>query len=242
MNSDKNNFEYYGHSYKKKKTFNKKTIVFFGFLIVISIIIFTTLYSNNSLIGNVILGNAISSTNQNNSIIISSELTIPNLSFKGEYSEIKILSDSETTIYLGEKSFILDELKENKIILKEFSGTIKIEKDGILLDGKASEVNLNNLPIKERNNKKIKINGDSKIPYNLIEFKESLFLKEIDYVSSGILFIGEKNPDKIILDEDSLIISNYFGKLKIYDDTLFLKGSAKDIKIMGDMKTISISK
>ena len=237
MESDKNNFKDYGYSYKKKKKFNKKALIFFGFLFVIGIIIFTILYSNSSITGNVI-----SSVNPDNSIIISSELTIPNLNFKGEYSEIKILSNSMTTIYLGEKSFILDDSKENRIILKEFSGKIKLEEDGVLLDGKVSEATLNNLPIKEKNNKKIKIYSDSKIPYNFIKFKENMFLKEINYVSSGILSIGEDNQDKIILDDDSLLISNYFGKLKIDDDILFLEGFAGDIKISGEMKKISISK
>lgn len=237
MESDKNSSKYYGHNYKKKRKLSKKTLIFLGFIFVIGIIVFTILYSNGYIIGNVS-----SSINQNNSIIIFSELTPTNLNFKGEYSEIKILSNSKTTIYLGEKSFLLEGSKENRIILKEFSGNIKIEEDGILLNGKVSEANLNNLPIKDKNNKKIKVYSDSKIPYNLIEFKESLFLKEINYISSGVLFIGDKNQDKITLDEELLMISNYFGKLKIDEDTLFLEGFVEDIKIGGDNKQISISR
>jgi len=241
MELGKNNFRYYGHSHKEKKILNRKTLIFSGFIFVIGAIIFTTLYSNGSITGNVIFPINPSSINPNNSIIMSSELTVPDLNMKGDYSEIKILSKAKTTIYLGDKSFQLGGLKENKIILKEFSGKIELDENGILLNGKAFEINLNDLPIKERSDKEIRISSDSKIPYNLIEFKEDLFLKEIDYVSSGILFIGEKNQDKMILNKDSLLISNYFGKLKINRNILFLEGYAENIKILGDMKEISIS-
>ena len=172
---------------------------------------------------------------------MSLELTSYNLNLKGEYSEIEILSESQTTIYLGDKSFQLDGSRENKIVLKQFSGKIEFDENEILLDGKVFEINVNNIPIKERNNKAIRISSDSKLPYNFIEFKEDLFLKEIDYVSSGILFMGEENQDTIILNEDSLFISNYFGKLKVNESVLFLEGSAENIKILGDMKEISIS-
>ncbi len=236
MESHKNNFKYYGHSHGRGKKPNKKILIFLGFLFVMGIIIFTILYSNGSITGKVV-----SSINANNSIEFSSSLTIPDLTFKGEYPEIKILSKAKTTIYIGRKSFLLDELKENRIILKDFSGKIELDEDGILFDGKVSDVNLNNLPIQEKNGRRIKIYVDSKIPYNLIEFKEDLFLKEIDYVSSGVLFIGDENKDKITLDEDSLFISNYLGELRINEDTLFLEGFAEDIKISGDMRKISIS-
>ena len=233
MELDKNNFKYYGNSHGKMKKPNKKILIFAGFLLVIGMIVLVTLYSNGSITGNVI-----SSINSNNSIEFSSVLTVPDLDLKGEYSEIKILSRAKTTIYIGKKSFLLDESKENRIILKGFSGKIELDEEGILFDGKVSGVNLNNLPIEETNDRMIKIYIDSKIPYNSIEFKEDLFLKEIDYVSSGVLFMGE---DKITLNEDSLFISNYFGELDINDGTLFLRGFAEDIRVSGNMKKISIS-
>ena len=245
MGLDKHNLKYYGHPYKTKKEINKKMLIFSAFLLVMSIIVFTTLYSNGPITGNVITGKAISETDisddSNKLIIIESELTIPSISFKGDYSEIKILSSSETTIYLGDQSLVLDDSKENQIILKEFSGKVQLGEDGILLDGKVLDVNLNGLPIKKRDDKKIEISSDSEIPYNSIEFKEDLFLKEINYLSSGVLFIGEYNPDKIILKEDSLIISNYLGKLKINEGVLFLKGLSENIEISGDGKTMIIS-
>ncbi len=156
MELGKNNLRYYGHSHKGKKRINKKILIFSGFIFVIGAIIFTTLYSNGSITGKVISSINPSSINPNNSIIMSSELTVPDLNMKGEYPEIKILSRAKTTIYLGDKSFQLDGLRENKIILKEFSGKIELSKNGILLDGKVFEVNLNNLPIKERNGKGIR--------------------------------------------------------------------------------------
>ena len=245
MESGKNNFKYYEHPHGKMKKSNKKILIFFGFLFVVGLIIFTILYSNGSITGNVIssvTGNTVSSINSDNSIVFSSVSTIPDLDFNGEYPEIKILSKAKTTIYIGQKSFLLDDLKENRIILKEFSGKIELDEEGILFNGKVSDVSLNNLPIQETNNRKIKIYVGSKIPYNLIEFKEDLFLKEIDYVTSGVLFLGEDNQDKITLDEDSFFVSNYFGELRINEDTLFLDGYAENMKISGDLKKISISK
>ena len=245
MGLDKNNLKYYGHPYKTKKKINKKILIFSAFLLVMSIIVFTTLDSNGPITENVITGKAISnvevSIGSDNLIVIESELTIPPLSFKGDYPEIKILSSSETTIYLGDQSLVLDASKENQIILKEFSGKVQLREGGILLDGKVLDVNLNGLPIKKRDDKKIEISSDSEIPYNSIEFKEDLFLKEINYLSSGILFIGEYNPDKIILKEDSLIISDYLGKLRIDREVLFLKGFAENIEISGDEKKMVIS-
>jgi hypothetical protein len=235
MESHKNNFEYYG-SHKKRKKPSKKVLVFLGFMFVIGIIVSSILYSNASITGRVV-----SSFNSNNSIAFSSELTIPDLNFKGEYPEIKILSRAETTIYIGKKSFSLDGSKENRIVLKDFSGRIEFDEDGILFNGQVSDINLNNLPIQEKDNKKIKVYVHSKIPYNSVEFREDLFLKEINYISSGTLFLCDKNRDKITLNREPFFISNYFGELKIYRNTLFLDGFAKDLEISGDGKRISIS-
>ena len=240
MGLDKNNLKYYGHPYKTKKKINKKILIFLAFLLVMSIIVFTTLDNNGPITGMAISKTDVSA-DSDKLIVIESELTIPSLSFKGDYPEIKILSSSETIIYLGDQSLVLGASKENQIILKEFSGRVQLGEDGILLDGKVLDVNLNGLPIKKRDDKKIEISSDSEIPYNSIEFKEDLFLKEINYLSSGVLFIGEYNPDKIILKEDSLLISNYLGKLKINRGVLFLEGLSENIEISGDGKTMIIS-
>jgi len=237
MQLGKNKFDYYGNLHEKKKRRNRKILIFLGFSFILGIIIFSILYNNGSITGNIIF-----SGNPNNSIIISSELNPPNLSLKGNYSEIKIFFDSTTKVYLGEKSFLLEGPKENQIILENFFGKINLDEDGILLDGKVFRVDINGIPIQEKNYQKIKIYINSNSSYASIEFKEDLFLKEINYVSSGILFIGKENQDKIVLNEDILIISNYFGKLKIDDDILFLDGFAGNIKIGGDNKKISISK
>ena len=236
MELGKNNYKYYQQPREKKKI-SKELLIFSGFLLVIIVIIFTTFYD-----GMPITGKAISSVNLNNSVQFSSELTRPDLNLKGEYSEINISFSSKTTIYLGEKSFAFDDSKENSMILSDFSGKIKIEGGGVILDGRVSGANLNGLPIKEKNDKRIKVSSDSKISYSSIDFKENLFLTKLDYIASGVLYVGEENQDSINLDKDPLAISDYLGKLKIIGETLFLEGFAENIDIEGNIKKISISK
>ena len=226
----------HGNKSFNRKFLNKKFLIFTSFLFVIGIILVSVFPGNLSL-----TGKSISSINSNNSISISAELTIPELELKGDYEKVTFFGRSSSSIYIGNKKFALERTL-NEIILNGFSGKININESKILLvDGKASEVILNGIPISNKNNNKIKIYTNSEIFYDLIEFEGNTYVKEMDYIASGRISFGEKIGDKIHLDEKELFISHFFGQLKIKSNRMFLNGLVDKIEIKDETSKVVIS-
>jgi hypothetical protein len=202
-----------------------------------AVIFVAAFYGNFSL-----TGKSVDSFDLNNSLVISSKLTIPELELKGDYSQISILADSGSFVYIGDQKMMLNERTVNEIILKDFSGKIKFNEYEIsLIDGKAAKIILNDIPMSNKRGRATNVHTDSGLDYRLIEFGNDTYIKEIDHVLSGEISLGNKADDKIGLDEKELIISSFFGKVRIEDKRMFLDGSVEKIEIKDEKSKIIIS-
>jgi len=214
--------------------FGQKKLLFFLFLIVVVAIGFFTIYGDFGL-----TGNAVKSGNfSNDSINIKGEFTsAPNLNFNSEFDEILIVGG-------GEESFIdvgnleLNLFGSSQIILKGFDGRLQFNGEKISeLKGSAKEVLINGevLSTKEGSTK---INLAKDFSYSILEIKDDLFLKKLDYFTSGVLTL---NGNKVFkLENEEIGINGFYGKIYLEEGDFDVKGVVDKLEIKGDSK-VSIS-
>lgn len=234
MDFDKSNKNYhYGNDYKKRR-FGKKTFIFLAFSFVIVAVLFSAFYGNRGITGNVI-----GSINHNNSIEIKTSFSVPEVSLKDEYEEVIIYLSKGNVIKADNKKITLEEM-ENKIILNDLNGEIKINENNIKeLTGKVSKITINNLPINLQGSGKIKISLSENSKYSFFQIDEGVYLKNVFFTTSGTVDIG---GDLINLNSEKIEIKNYFGSLTIKDKKLILEGLVENLNIEGNSRKLSLSK
>ncbi len=219
--------------YKKRHhLFGKKSLIFFSFLFILGVIFFTTIYDGG------LTGGVVKNLNANNSFSVSSETNIPNVNLQGDYSEIVFEISANQNLILGGKKISFDKTS-NSLVLKDFSGEINFDQSSVkLLEGKVSEVHINDVPIKDEKNNKMKISLTSGLRYDSINFGE-IYLDELNFVGSGKINLG---GDIMKINHDEVLIKNLFGEFSIKENKLFFDGLIRSLSITGKDKKISISK
>jgi hypothetical protein len=224
----------YQNNYKREHLFGGKSFIFFSFLIVLAIIFVTAFYK-----GDGITGNIIGSMDQNNSVEFKSSLSVPEVSLDDEYEEIVLLLDKGSFVNLDNKKIALDNL-ENRIVIKNFKGDIKINGASINeFKGKALEVTINGLPIRSQDEKKLKFSISSGTAHKLFEINKGVRLREVSFTTSGNVIFGK---DSLILNNEKITLKNYFGSLVIENKKLIFVGFAESLKIEGDSRKLVLSK
>jgi hypothetical protein len=210
-----------------------KIIVITSFLLVLAFIIYTSVFGSFSFIGRTVMGD---SADLNNSIEISATLEqLPSLSLDGEFKSVKI-QGAGSFLYAGNK-FPLSDLSNNYIILSDFDGNINFDSDKISkLNGKASEVSVNGASMFPESGETIKVYFDEPFNYNLLEISDGVFIKEMNYKTSGEIKTG---GNELSLNEDNILIKNFQGSLTA-GDKLEIKGLIESLDITGSQR-ISVS-
>lgn len=231
-------YEKYNHNdnfyhRKERSFFGRKSFIFFSFLFVLGIIFITAFYG-----GGGITGNVVNSLNQNNSIDLKASLSVPEVKLNGEYKEIILSIKKGSFVNLDNKKISLDEV-ENKLIIKNFDGNIEINENKIKrLEGKVSEIKINNLPINLQKGGRLKFSISPDANYNSFEINEDVHLKDVSFITSGrIDFVG----DSLNLNSEKIRFTNYLGSLKIWNKKLILQGVVEDLKIEGESRKIILS-
>ncbi|MBN2880436.1 hypothetical protein JXM83_00115 [Candidatus Woesearchaeota archaeon] len=219
-------------SHKKKRS-KINLIIFIAFLFAIGTII-TNVYPNGiNFTGMSILPEK----TPNITSTINASLSIPGLTFKNTFEEIRITVAKESSINIGGKTFSLKET-EREIILKDFEGTIIFDEEKIYtLKGKASEIILSGIPITPEKNK-IDVSLNQNTIYKKILITEELYIKSLEYIASGEIKINE---DTIKLNSEKLILNNYQGNIKAENKKLYLTGKINSIEVLGETRKIKIS-
>jgi hypothetical protein len=226
--------EYEKYNYKKKKKFfGRKILIFFSFLIVLGIIFITSFYKGGS-----ITGNAIESLNQNNSINIKASLLVPEVNLKGDYEEITLSVKEGYFVNLDKKRISLDRF-ENKLVIKNFEGNIEINENNInKLEGKISEIEINNIPINSQSGGKLKFSISPGAVYNSFEISEGVYLGDVSFTTSGRI---EFEGNSLKLTSEKIRFINYLGSLKIEDKKMILQGIVKSLKVDSESRKITLS-
>lgn len=220
--------EYYGKAKNGKRFFVYSLI----FIVLLGFLVFFFL-GNPSF-----TGDAINSLQENNTLKIQSSLTVPSLSLNGDYKEITFSSrQGSLTVDNKKVSF---EGSDNKVIIKDFNGNFGFKEGKITsLDGKASEIIINSVPISLVDGGEIKVVLNSEISYKSIGIKEGAYIKNLEYVSSGQMNVGE-NTIKINLEKVTL--KNYLGSLIVSGETFTLDGIIEFVKVEGNSRRVVFEK
>lgn len=221
--------------YGNKKSLGKKIGVALLVLGGVLLIFLTTFYNDLSF-----TGRSIETITSDNSIDVSLQVNIPELELDGDYDIIKITGNSQL-FYIGNEKVSLDGSIENEVILEGYSGKISFNTGSIyLLDGKASKVTLNGLPISDREDKKITVKTESDFYYQTLEFSNQLYLKQLSYEATGDVKLDEQTS--IALSGDQITLNDFLGKMKIEEKQMFLEGLTENLEINSNNKKITVSK
>ena len=216
--------EYYG-----REKGRKKYLIFLAILFVLGLAGVIIYFGNFNFTGNIV-----DSLGVNNTLEIKASLLVPEVKLNGDYGEITF-SFGQSSLYLDNKRVPLDGL-DNKIVLREFKGYFDFDGGDILrLDGKASEVIINSVPISSDDGVKIKVLINPGTNYKSIEIKEGAYIKNLDYLSSGQIFLGE---NLLKINYERVILKNYLGSLKVFDGNFILDGIVESVRIEGDSRKV----
>lgn len=213
---------------------HKYKLMIFGIFVVILLLLFYTSFFRGGVTGSSITGSIVDEGNLIEGVTISAELnSVPNLSLDGEFSSVIIRGGPGSFFYAGGEKFPLSN-SQNSLILNNYNGEILLEENKISkLKGKASQVSVNNIPVFPKSGETMKISLDADFEYYFLNFQEEIFIKEIDYTTSGKILLSPRSST-INLDNDSLLIKKFTGKLEIINGKLTLRGNVEQLGISGE--------
>lgn len=209
-----------------------KLIAFLIFLSILALLIYTS-FNGSPFTGSVITGSVIGVT-ENNSLRFNAELTTPNLELEGNFEKVEILGGSDSFFYVGNQKFDLGNSERNYLIFENYEGEISSKENGItLMKGKASKVTMNGILITSQTKDTTKVNFEGNFDFNSLEIKEKVSIKELAYITSGIVRLNE---DKNIfnLNNEEIVITNFNGDLIIENGRSKFNGYVRKLDIKGD--------
>lgn len=229
MDIQKGNMEYYRKKYFWKRS---KILLVSTFLIVLFIIAFTSLPDFRT----TITGNVIGRSNIDlpEGILISADLTVPNISSKESFEKVEITGLGGAIINIGNQKVSLT--RKTIIILEDYEGQINIDPSKTSINGKASTILIKGVPITANaEGSKITINGE--LEYSSLEIN-GFSIANLDYVTSGKLEVNKET--ELILNNERIVIESFNGELTIRNEHFRIDGVVQKIDIKGE-REISFS-
>lgn len=218
---------------KLKKKHHIKLIAFFGFLVVLCFVLYTTFYGDFSF-----TGSAIGVADEIEGIQLSADLTIPSMNLNGNFPEVVLSGSSGSYFFIGNQKFFLGDLKNNYIVLKNFDGKISFDSANIfLLKGKVTEVSVNGISMMPKSKSIVKVSLDEDFNYDSLKIEDGVFIKELVYLSSGVLKVNEGKKIFNIVDEE-VSIKGFSGSLEVQRGDFLLDGFLRELKILGDSEIV----
>jgi len=231
--------EEYQEEPKLKK--HKTTIILFAvFLVVLSLVFYTTFSGNVSIIGSTINKGKSVEIIDSSAISFVAELdTVPVISINGEFNKITLLGNSDSFLYVGDEKFSLANSNKNNIFLNDYEGEISFEQNTLSkLKGKASQISVNGVVVTPKSGDKVKVNLEN-FDYSVLEISNGVYIKKIDYITSGKIVLSSEKTI-VNLQEENVLIKKFRGSLRISNNHLRIQGSLESLDTSGEQK-ISIS-
>ncbi len=220
--------EYYNTN--KKKGFlsrhKKNILIFLIFLVLFLLIFYPALFPTNT------TGGVIRDLNEKG-IIINAKVNPPELNLDDSFEKISILTAQN--ISLGMKDQKINIPENSEIIFENFNGEISFDKSSIIkLKGKSKKISVNSMPIESNVGAKLDVFIDSKFDFDILNM-ENIFIPVLNYQTSGLVNL---NNDRTVVNvkNESVLIENYRGDLKIQKEKLNLDGKLSKIDIAGESK------
>jgi len=219
-----------------RKGFTKRTWIFLlVFTIIIVTLFYTSVPSLFTLTGNVI--------SENTTILgteIAGSLTIPEISIKGELGDIEIQGNSGF-LYVESQKMPLSNFGFDKIVLRSFDGKIEFNENNIsLLKGKAKQVFLNGISLMPDFQGYIDVYLEPDFELNSIKIDKNVLIKNLDYIASGEITLGD-NKISLNIDNENLFIEDLVTTIKIESNAFYINGKVRILKITGDQEISILS-
>lgn len=205
-------------NHPKEKKHHLWIIMIMIFASILFFLIYTSFYNpnlTNRITGNVIRGST------TNLIEIDATLSSPEiLSVKGDIEKIDLRSQKGNLV-VGKESF---DLNKASIVIDNFSGEISFNKNDITkLNGKASKVFIEGIPI--TSSSAIKIYFEEESEYSYLKLN-NFYLNSLSYKTSGIVKLNNEKVT-INLEDEIFKIEKFQGDLEIRGDEFKLRGLIK---------------
>lgn len=217
---------------------HEKIIIFLIFLAVFSFLIYTSFSDNLPFVKKIITGEFIRDNfNKQNvsdeSIRFESDLTIPKLSFDGEFRKVEISGSSNSFLYVGNQKFELGKIRNNFFVFKNFDGRISFDGEKITeFKGKVSDVTINGVlvtPVKNTT----KISFEDDFNYQFLEITDSVSINEITYITSGLIRLND-GEQVFNVKNNEITIKDFYGKIIIDKGKFNADGQISELEILGE--------
>ena len=215
-----------------KKNYRIKLAVVFVFIVILALIAYTTFFHEGILTwtGSAVKGNGSVATSDG--IKINAQLTTPPLKLDDSFERV-VLGGNLSSIYVGDQNFALSGLRNNYVVVKNYTGKIYFDSNGISeLDGKADEVDVNGVPVSLDSGKKIKVYFDGVSDYDSLEI-DDVYISKLSYTASGKITLNDgKNIFEV--NNESVSISRFSGNIKGDKNEFNFDGYAEKVGVSGD--------
>lgn len=216
-----------------------RIIVFLIFLAILSLLVITSFFGDFSLTGRTI-SNVINENATQSNIKIEADLTAPSLELDGIYEKVELKGGSNSFIYIGNEKFQLDGSNSNLIIINNYNGKIFFNPESIVkLNGKATKVTINGIPIEPNSKKTLKVSLDENFNYNILKVEKTVFIKELSYITFGLIKLNDGKNILKIMDEE-INLKNFMGDIRVENKKIKISGFVEKLEILGD-SGISVS-
>jgi len=222
------------HRQKKSKHHIWMTLILI-FAGILGFLVYTSFYNPD--LGFSLTGNVIQENFDETGIKISTHVEPPEeMTIKTEIEKLEIKIQETGSLTIGKENF---ELKKASLILDNFNGKISFNKDEIIeLDGKASKVFVDGIPISNKDKLEINIQNSK---YSFLKLN-NFYLDSLSYITSGRIKL---NNEKAIIniDNEEFKIKKFRGTLEINSQELRLNGYADEsnlgtIDVRSNQKTV----
>jgi len=214
---------------RNKNNHHWKIYLVLVFLGIFAFIIYTSFYNSEL---SLITGNVIKSTPQsvsiNEKVDINAKLELPNkLDINSNIEKISLKTSKDEKLQFGNQ--IIELTKKSSIVIDNYQGKLNINSKNLSLEGRASKIFVNGIPIKQSSGSATKISFENSIKYEFLELT-NFNINNLQYQTSGNINI---NKDKIILniENEEIDLTGFEGDLTINNNQLKLKGSIKNFDL-----------
>lgn len=224
------------HTVGKSSNKYKNKFLLMGFFLVLIIILYTTFLGTPQILGNTIFGGNESTTLSK--IKISADLTIPEISTKGDFSEIIISAQPSSFFYIADQEIETSTTKKSLILIKGYNGKFDLDRNSLSINGKAEKIFTEDIPISSKSRDYVNIEFGDGFDYSTLEIKNDFSFKSLEYTTSGTIDVEQGTT--LSLTNDKVRLEGFIGTIKVSEGRMILNGELSKLTVEGE-KTISIS-
>ena len=224
----------YGNKMNSK---NRNKLILLTLFLILAIGSYVFFFGTPQIVGNTVLKSEKDTAVIGEGVKISADMTIPELSTKGKFTEIIITGQPSSSFYISDQKIEIPSTKQSTILLKQYDGKISLDRNSINLDGEAERIFTEDIPISSKFGEYTEVQIGEEFDYVLLEIKDFSF-NSLEYEASGTIIVDDSTS--ISLNNEGIKLENFLGTIKVADGRLKLDGEVSGLTVDGDNK-LSVS-